>query len=292
MHMRISIETNLAPIPTHFLKEMLRLILQENSFQFNGENYLQTHGTAMGTKMAVAFADIFMAAVETKILSQNETKPLVWKRYIDDVFSLWNTSIEEINGFIVKAIGYHQTIKFTAEISEKETIFLDTCIYKGDRFKETSILDVRTHYKPTETFQYAHFSSCHPSGVSRGFIKGEALRLLRTNSSKITFEENIRKFKSRLHLRGYPDNLVSTVLSEMKFEERKSTLQQKETTHKKILPFVTQYHPAVSDIKKILMEKWHLIQNQPLLREIYKEPPIISYKRGKSLKDILVRAKL
>ena len=49
--------------------EMLRLILQENSFQFNGENYLQTHGTAMGTKMAVAFANIFMAAVETKILS-------------------------------------------------------------------------------------------------------------------------------------------------------------------------------------------------------------------------------
>ena len=60
--------------------------------------------------MAVAFANIFMAAVETKILSQNETKPLVWKRYIDDVFSLWNTSIEEINGFIVKANGYHQTI--------------------------------------------------------------------------------------------------------------------------------------------------------------------------------------
>ena len=93
-------------------------------------------------------------------------------------------------------------------------------------------------------------------------------------------------------MRGYPDNLVSTVLSEMKFEERKPALQQKETTHKKLLPFVTQYHPAVSDIKKILMDKWHLIQNQPLLREIYKESPIISYKRGKSLKDILVRAKL
>ena len=27
-------------------------------------NYLQTHGTAMGTKMAVAFANIFMARIE------------------------------------------------------------------------------------------------------------------------------------------------------------------------------------------------------------------------------------
>ena len=42
-----------APIPTKYLREMLYLILKENSFQFCGSNYLQTHGTAMGTKMAV-----------------------------------------------------------------------------------------------------------------------------------------------------------------------------------------------------------------------------------------------
>ena len=40
------------PIQTLFLRQMLGLILNENSFQFNGDNYLQTHGTAMGTKMA------------------------------------------------------------------------------------------------------------------------------------------------------------------------------------------------------------------------------------------------
>ena len=42
---------------TRFLREMLGLILIENSFQFNGENHLQTYGTAMGTKMAVSFAN-------------------------------------------------------------------------------------------------------------------------------------------------------------------------------------------------------------------------------------------
>ena len=152
---------------------------------------------------------------------------------------------------------------------------------------------MRTHYnEPTETFQYTHFSSCHPPGVSKGFIKGEALRLLRTNSSEATFDENIRLFKSRLHVRGYPEALVNTVLSGVKFEERKSALLQKDKTHRKILPFVTQYHPAVPNLKKIIMSKWHLIRDQPLLREIYKEPPIISYERGKSLKDILVRSKL
>jgi len=38
----------------------------------------------MGTKMAVAFANIFMSSVETEIISQSNTKPLEWKRYIDD----------------------------------------------------------------------------------------------------------------------------------------------------------------------------------------------------------------
>ena len=74
---------NELPTPTQLLKRALRLILQENSFQFNGKNYLQTHGTAMGTKMAVAFSNIFMNKVETEILSQSLFKPLVWKRYID-----------------------------------------------------------------------------------------------------------------------------------------------------------------------------------------------------------------
>ena len=62
--------------------------------------------------------------------------------------------------------------------------------------------------------------------------------------------------------------------------------------HKRILAFVTQFYPSLPCLKNILMEKWHLIQNQPLLREIYKDPLLISYRKGKSLKDILVKAKL
>ena len=170
---------------------------------------------------------------------------------------------------------------------------LDTCVYKGNRFKNTSILDVQTYYKATKNISWhTHFSSCHPPGVSKGFIKGKTLRLLWTNSSETTFNENIRQLKSCLRVRGYPNTLVNKVLSEVIFEERKSALQQKEKTHKSILPFVTQYLPAVPNFINILMSKWHLIQNQPLLREIYKELPIISYKRGKSLKALLVRSQL
>ena len=160
---------------------------------------------------------------------------------------------------------YHPTIKFTAEISQREINFLDTTVFKGERFYKESVLDVRTHFKPTETFQYTHFSSCHAPGVAKGFIKGEALRLLRTNSSLRTlFEENINNFKSRL--RDYPDDLVVKTLTEVKFTERKSALQEKQKVRHNILPFVTQYNPSVPNLKKILIRKWRIIEKQPLLR--------------------------
>ena len=114
--------------------------------------------------------------------------PIEWKRYIDNKFSLWNVDKKEIEEFIVPANSHHPTIKFTAEIPDKEQLkeinFLDTTVL-GKRSNKQAILDIRAHFKPTEIFQYTYFSSCHPQGVRKGFIKGEALRLLRTNSSEI-----------------------------------------------------------------------------------------------------------
>ena len=41
-----------------------------------------------------------------------------------------------------------------------------------------------------------------------------------------------------------------------------------------------QYRPAVPNLKQILMQKWHLIQQQPLLRGIFKDPPIVFVQKG------------
>ena len=164
----------------------MRLILKENSFKFNDKHYLRTHGIAMGTKMAVAFAIIFMAHIEKQLLAISPHKPLIWKRFIDDIFSVWTLPEAEINNFIEFANSFHTTIKFTHEMSSEKIVFLDTEVFKGPRFNTDKILDVQTHFKPTETFQYTHFSSCHPLSVKKGFVKGEALRLLRTNSDPLS----------------------------------------------------------------------------------------------------------
>ena len=102
------------------------------------------------------------------------------------------------------------------------------------------------------------------------------MRLLRTNSSKTSFEESLVKFKQHLRIRGYPKTVIERSLSGVNFAHRPSALTQKKKAKERILPFVTTYHPAVNNLKQTLMEQWSLIPNQPLLKTIYLKPTIIS----------------
>ena len=176
---------------------MLRLILKENFFHFIGKHYLQNHGTAMGTKTAVSIPlpIFFLTYIETTTLSKTVFGKTVWKCYKHGIFSLWEMSKPDIKAFIEQANVHHPTVELTAETFDTKTAFLDTVVYKGTRFKERSILDAKTYYKQTETFLHTHFSSCHPPNVKKGFVKGEALRILRINSSETTFEENNSNLK-------------------------------------------------------------------------------------------------
>ena len=77
-------------IPATHLGELLRQILKETSFKFNDKHFLQTHGVAMGTKMAVGLGVIFMAHIEKQLLAANQQKPIFWKRLSMTFFSVWN----------------------------------------------------------------------------------------------------------------------------------------------------------------------------------------------------------
>ena len=80
---------------------------------------------------------------------------------------------------------------------------------------------------------------------------------------------------------------IQSSLSEVTLDIRQSALKpqkQNTVTAERLLPFVTTYHPTVKRLKQIVMENWNFIENQPLLKTVFKTPPVISYRRGKSLK--------
>ncbi|XP_064479666.1 uncharacterized protein LOC135392983 [Ornithodoros turicata] len=74
------------PYDPRVLFTFLNLILKNNNFEFDGKHYLQVSGTAMGTKMAPNYANIFMGNLEEAFLFECEKKPTLYKRFMDDIF--------------------------------------------------------------------------------------------------------------------------------------------------------------------------------------------------------------
>ena len=74
---------------TWVLLRLLHLILTKTAFKFNDGYYKQISGTTMGTKCAPSYAIIFMSKLESEFLATRQLEPLVWWRYIDDIFMIW-----------------------------------------------------------------------------------------------------------------------------------------------------------------------------------------------------------
>ncbi len=103
--------------------KIIKLILENNYFQFNNTNYIQVMGTAMGSPMAPSYASLFMGKLETDFLQKEKFNPSVWFRFLDDIFMIWNHSTEELEKFIHRLNHFHPTIKFTYTASSTHVSF-------------------------------------------------------------------------------------------------------------------------------------------------------------------------
>ena len=65
------------------LCKLLELVLSTNNVLFDNKEYLQIGGTAIGTKLAPSFANLFMGHFEDKFVYSYPLKPFIWKRFID-----------------------------------------------------------------------------------------------------------------------------------------------------------------------------------------------------------------
>ena len=73
-------------IATNDLIKMAEFVLKNNYFDFNGQVKQKISGAAIGTKFAPIYTCIFMDDIESKFLETQSLQPLIWFRYIDDVF--------------------------------------------------------------------------------------------------------------------------------------------------------------------------------------------------------------
>ena len=286
---REALETrpSLAP-PTNYLVDLIQQILTLNNFTFNGEHYLQTQGTAMGTRMAPSYANLFMAKLEETLLTQTTISPRIWWRYIDDVFAIWDKGQDELENFLQQINTFHNTIKFTAEWSTDPVSFLDT----------TVILDAGTihtdlYTKPTDTHQYLSPESCHPKHCTTSIPYSQSLRIRRICSRDEDYTKRTEELKEHLKGRGYRDTTVDTQIQlATQTSREEALLPRPRRPALERIPLVVTYRPGLTKLSSIVRKHLPTLHISDKLRKAIPNPPLVAYRRPPNLRDLLVRAEV
>ena len=131
--------------------ELLRIILENNDFEFDGKFYLQICGIAMGRKFAPSCANIYLRKFDDRAMNGFHIHPLLYCRFLDDIFGLWPGTLAELREYedylnnLIPGIK----VKFTARRDIIE--FLDTQVYKTTDDQGNCVLATKVYFKPTDS---------------------------------------------------------------------------------------------------------------------------------------------
>ena len=279
-----TINASPSKMPTRVITTFLILILTLNNFIFNGINYLQTKGCAMGTKCAPTYANIFMGKFEeTHIYPKIIDKTRIFLRYIDDIFFIWKGSEQQLKLFLEDINKVHPTIKFDYKYSTSEIEFLDLTIYKDISGK----LATKVFTKPTDRQAYLHKQSAHPNHLKKSIPYGQALRLRRVCTDINEYDEASKVLKTKLKDRGYKDEEITTQIKEARSRRREDLLQYKTKSQSNRIPFILTYYPDLPNAKAAVEKHWQILQINEKMKANFTEKPIMAYRRNRNLGDIL-----
>ena len=274
-------------IPTETICDLIRIILNMNNFTFNGRHYLQKHGTAMGTKMAPSFANLFLAKFEHDALRNAPYLPHTWLRFLDDIFFIWTEGSDKLKVFVDYLNNLHPTIKFTCSHSLTNVPFLDVMVSLKDGLIETDL-----YTKPTDKHQYLLISSCHPPHTKRSIPYSLALRLRRICSNYDTYKQRSQELMNYLVNRGYRLDFLKTQIQRAFDVSRNDALKTKPKRQTDTVPFVITYNPALPNITRIIHKHSHVLYSSDRCKKVFTSLPLVAHRRCKNISDILVRAKL
>ena len=278
--------------PTNLtLVKLLEMVLTMNNFQFNGVNFLQTGGTAMGTKVAPSYAVNFMGSFERRHVYTHSHQPLLYLRYIDDIFMIWQHGARELEAFITHMNSCSEHIKFTTEQSTKEIAFLDTLV----KLEGTSIL-TDLYSKPTDSHNYLYYDSAHPQRCKDSIPYSQFLRVRRICTSKVAFDQHVIQLASHFLRRKYPLILLQEAAALARNKNRDTLLNPPEHSgvadEEKQIFLITTYHPHDNTVPTIVRKNWDILGRNQTTQNLHQQKLICGYRRPKNLRDILCKAAL
>ena len=184
----------------------------------------------------------------------------------------------------------HPDIKFTYKYSTQCVEFLDVLVRRDGVNLSTDL-----YVKETDAHQFLHSDSCHPFHTKKGIPYGQALRMRRICSKDEFFEKRLADLKQWLVSRGYRAEMVDTQIDMARLRDRDALLSevQPRLNNSDQIFLVMTYHPALNrTIYDILKSNQNILQSNAEHKKIFGSLPKVSFRRAKTIKDVLVRSKL
>ena len=275
-------------IPTPFLLSLIQFVLTKNNFFFSNRHFIQTQGTAMGTKMAPSYACLFMGVLEERILGASPLQPKLWKRFIDDVFILWTHGREKWEEFLHHLNASHATIKFVASVSDASVPFLDVLVGLNN-----GILDTDIYFKQTDSHNFLPYDSCHPTSTMKGVPLSQALRYRRICSQDRTFHIRLYQLEGFLRSAKYPVKNIKQAFAQVKSMSRESTLLYRNPRSNTRITLPITFHPNLRRVPSTVLDKHkNILLHDPRNKAIFPEPAMVAFRRPRNLRDIITRASI
>ena len=249
---------------------------------------MQVQGTAMGTKMAPSYACLFMGVLEQRILECSPDKPLLWVRFIDDIFGIWTHGMVKWNNFYQHLNTSHKSIKFVGEISDTGLPFLDVMVHLNNGKIKTDL-----YTKPTNSHNYLPWNSCHPKSTKIGLPYGEALRVRRICSEPGDFNKRLYQLGGYLRSCNYPAKYINRGFALARSISRETTLEYRNPLVNTRVTFPITYNPNLRNLSYTLHDKFkNILLRDPINKNIYKEPPMLAFRRPPNLRGLITRASI
>ncbi len=139
--------------------------------------------------------------LEQKLFKDAPVKPLLYLRYIDDIFCIFDQREDKVLYFLDYMNEQHPTIKCTMEYSKEKVNFLDTIVRVDDA---SGKLYTELYTKKTYTHNYLHYTSAHAKHCKSGGPFGKFLRIRRNCNRIADYEKHSENRVLDYRRRGYP----------------------------------------------------------------------------------------
>ena len=275
-----------------YLVTLLDKVLKCNNFEFNGRHFLQVGGTAMGTKVAPSYANTFMGWYEEKFVYTYQKQPLLWKRFIDDIFVIWQHTQKELDEFITFLNNRMPSIKFEADISVNSVHFLDVTVSIDHT---TGSINTTLYTKPTDAHNYINYASCHQKSCRDGIPYGQFLRLRRICNKDDDFVSESKIMAYHFYQASYPPKLIQESFERAYLQNRDQLLQTKTETEDSVIDklfLITTFHPTFNEVNRIVSKNMDLLDKSSSTRPALQARLVRGFRRCRNLRDHLVRARL